>query len=795
MRSFALLACFAVPAVAELLEHPEHGLRLERGFRIHQFSGEQLANDIWCLTLNPRGEAVVSGPGYISTLLDMNADGKADEAIRFATTKGAMGIAFDPSGKQVLVMGDGWLSEYRDDNLDRVADGPPRHLFPFASGEHGGHAIKRGPDGWWWVIGGNDAGFRADQHDLSRLEGLDPTNRKVRAGALLRISPDLQRSEVVADGFRNPYDFDFNEAGQVFTYDSDCERDYFLPWYSGCRAYHVRFGKTHGWRLPGYLRSFRIPDYMPETVPALADLGRGSPTGVRCYQGSAFPSHYRGGLFICDWTFGRIHYLPLTTAGDTFTTRPEVFLEPIGTHGFAPTAIVETKDGALLVSIGGRKTRGAVYRIEADKNAPNDTPAVLAVAPQSPPAMLAEIAAAQAKLGGWRIEGASAEVFVPYEPANPKGLDGNDRKDALDVAQRGLFSIDDRVQAESARLLAMLADDSPLTADQLLKTITEKSVPTSDFHYLACLARLQAKPNAERTARVSQVILDLDQKLAGGDRRPKQQWPVRLNEVVSRLIEKDATLASALVDGFQRPGQLSLVDALSQPARASAAQRFLELTRTHPDFEWSPELVTLLASLPDARPSLRAQWKQLGLRPALRKALQQNPTAEDTALLAESAIPPVSSGNVTEFTAPLKDVAWDQGDVTRGEKIFNERACATCHAGTSPLGPELSGPVSRLSASDLMTDIQFPNRNVAEAFRATVFTLKDGTQRSGFIVFNSADGVMLQTGPGITERIGEENISAREASPVSLMPPALLSGLKPAELADLYAYLRTLKAN
>ena len=79
MRSIALLACLALPATAELVDHPDIGVRLERGFRISQFSGEQLANDIWCLTLNPRGEAVVSGPGYISTLLDNDADGKADQ--------------------------------------------------------------------------------------------------------------------------------------------------------------------------------------------------------------------------------------------------------------------------------------------------------------------------------------------------------------------------------------------------------------------------------------------------------------------------------------------------------------------------------------------------------------------------------------------------------------------------------------------------------------------------------------------------------------------------------------------
>ncbi len=60
----------AASASAELVDVPELGVRLERGFRITQISDEQLANDIWCMTLNPRDEIVVSGPGYISTLLD-----------------------------------------------------------------------------------------------------------------------------------------------------------------------------------------------------------------------------------------------------------------------------------------------------------------------------------------------------------------------------------------------------------------------------------------------------------------------------------------------------------------------------------------------------------------------------------------------------------------------------------------------------------------------------------------------------------------------------------------------------
>jgi putative heme-binding domain-containing protein len=133
------------------------------------------------------------------------------------------------------------------------------------------------------------------------------------------------------------------------------------------------------------------------------------------------------------------------------------------------------------------------------------------------------------------------------------------------------------------------------------------------------------------------------------------------------------------------------------------------------------------------------------------------------------------------------------GDPARGEKLFRDRACAACHAGTSPLGPELSGPVARLSSADLFTDIQFPSRNVADAFRATQLTLKDGTQRLGFIAFNSADGVMLQTGPGVTERIPDDQIVARDVSAISLMPAGLLTGLQEGEFRDLYTYLKGLK--
>ena len=96
----------------------------------------------------------------------------------------------------------------------------------------------------------------------------------------------------------------------------------------------------------------------------LSDLGRGSPTGVVCYRHKQFPSKYRGGMFLGEWTFGRVYFAALMPFGSTYTAKVEIFLETVGDEGFAPTGLaVHPTTGDLYVSIGGRGTRGAVYRI------------------------------------------------------------------------------------------------------------------------------------------------------------------------------------------------------------------------------------------------------------------------------------------------------------------------------------------------------------------------------------------------------------------------------------------------
>src|SRR3989440_5475421 len=195
-----LLFAFPVSS-ADLVTVEPLGLRVARGFRVTQYADSDLANDIYAMTLDARGNVVVTGQGYIKTLFDRDGDGRAETASLFATTQtGGMGMCFD--GNDLYFCGDGFLSRYRDADGDGHADGGPEHLLPLDFAEHGGHAMRKGPDGWWYVIAGNETHFTSSHITL-------PSSpiRQIEAGALLRLTPDGQRPEAVAQGLRNPYDF------------------------------------------------------------------------------------------------------------------------------------------------------------------------------------------------------------------------------------------------------------------------------------------------------------------------------------------------------------------------------------------------------------------------------------------------------------------------------------------------------------------------------------------------------------------------------------------------------------
>ena len=138
-----------------------------------------------------------------------------------------------------------------------------------------------------------------------------PTTGCAPGGWIAKVDSSGQHWEMIASGFRNAFDLAFNQAGDMFTYDSDMEWDLGMPWYRPTRICHVTSGAEFGWRTGNAKWS---PAY-PDNLPALLNIGQGSPTGVLHGQSANFPERYQDALFAFDWSFGIIYAIPFTTAG------------------------------------------------------------------------------------------------------------------------------------------------------------------------------------------------------------------------------------------------------------------------------------------------------------------------------------------------------------------------------------------------------------------------------------------------------------------------------------------------
>ncbi len=342
---------------------PDQPFNLPTDFEAREVAGDSLVHDAFCMTLDSKGRPVVSGPGYVRTLLDDNQDGIFDRAIDWAKLpkQGAQGLWVE--GSDLYWVGDGGVWKSRDANNDLVGDGQPTKVLSVPTGgEHDSHALRRGPDGYWYLIVGNFA-----NGVTSILNSPNSPIAKPRAGTVWRISPDFKTRSVWSHGLRNAYDFDFLPDGQIVTFDSDGERDITLPLYRPTRVMVLAPGSDAGW----VGEAWKDDDHRVTMPRVLASLGRSSPTGVAVYRHHQFPAKYTDAVFVLDWTFGRVMALyPESVSVDASNPEEkklrlgaETFMESVGTIGFAPTDICVDPSGGLLISVGGRGTRGAIYQV------------------------------------------------------------------------------------------------------------------------------------------------------------------------------------------------------------------------------------------------------------------------------------------------------------------------------------------------------------------------------------------------------------------------------------------------
>ena len=145
---------------------------------------------------------------------------------------------------------------------------------------------------------------------------------------------------------------------------------------------------------------------------------------------------------------------------------------------------------------------------------------------------------------------------------------------------------------------------------------------------------------------------------------------------------------------------------------------------------------------------------------------------------------------------PIAELVQLKGDVKRGESAYSKAGCVACHRVKGQhidFGPNLSEIGKKLSKEAMYQSILFPNAAISHGFHGVILTQKNGASVAGYITSETDEAVTIRLPGGVSQKISTKDITGREDMQQSLMPPGLAASLKKEELADLVAYLLSLK--
>ena len=703
-------------------------------------------------------------------------------------------------------------------------------------GEHGPHSIILSPDKQsLYVVAGNFT--EPPKMDKYRLPAVwqddnllpmikDPRGHdqepKVPAGWIARLDPDGKNWEMIGSGFRNSYDIAFNETGDLFTYDSDMEWDFGLPWYRPTRICHVTSGSEFGWRTGTAKWSSTFTD----NLPAVMNIGQGSPTNLLHLKDAKFPAKYKSTLLAFDWSFGIMHAVHLKPQGSTYAADHEEFLSGIplpltdGTIG---------PDGALYFLTGGRRIDSDLYRVYYD-GLENTAPVVAA-----PINKENELRRNLEKFHGQPNAAALAAAWPQLK--NPDRF----------VRYAARVAVENQPVAEWQD--RALNEKDPIAATQALIALARLGKPEQKSALLTSLMKINYKalsesqqldllrafeltflrmgaPDAAQTAKVVAYLNpnypantpDLNRGLSKAlvyleapDAVAKTLALLEAKEQPSNATAGGAT-ATASADLIMRNPQYGLDIAAMLKNTPPAQQTFYATMLSVAKNGWTPELHERYFKWFDKAFSYKGGNSYVGFVNRARKMALKNvpenkmPYYEKLSggeLLSKSGnevqglVYPKGPGRgwKLENALPLLDSGFVNRDFQQGKNMFAATTCNRCHGMRGEggaIGPDLTQLGSRFSNKDMLEAIIHPNKTISDQYAATHFTLKNGESVVGRLMGEDAKFYVVAQNPyepEATMKLPKTKVASRKYSSVSIMYGNLINSLNPDELKDLMAYL------
>ncbi|HZQ47917.1 MAG TPA: PVC-type heme-binding CxxCH protein, partial [Verrucomicrobiae bacterium] len=280
---------------------------------------DMYADDLACRTVEDRAAMIKKYLGgeigmmtneseRVQLLEDRDGDGKADHSTVFAD---GFNTILDGLGAGILARkGNVYFTDIpnlwllRDTNHDGKAD--VRTSLGYGFGVHFSltghdlHGMCVGPDGKIYFSSG-DRGFHVKTREGKWLDYPD-------TGAVLRCNPDGSELEVFAYGVRNPQKLAFDDYGNLFTGDNNCDYG------DAARLVYVVEGGDSGWRIGNQISEttpagvwnseklwhLQFRGQAAYIVPPVGYVAQG-PAGFTHYPGTGFPDSLKDHFFLCDY--------------------------------------------------------------------------------------------------------------------------------------------------------------------------------------------------------------------------------------------------------------------------------------------------------------------------------------------------------------------------------------------------------------------------------------------------------------------------------------------------------------
>jgi len=800
-------------------------LTLLPGFKAELIRSAEPGEGSWiCLAIDPKGRLIISPQEPKANLLraTLSPSGQIAkiEAIDLPVAS-AMGLLYAFDSLYVSGAGPNGLGLYRlrDTNKDDQFDAVDfLKKFDGAAGEHGSHALVLGPDQMIYYLHGNfvklppdlsaESPHRNYQEDqlLPRADdgngfgsGIQPPG-----GFLLRTDRDGKKWELVAGGMRNAYDFDFNADGEMFTFDSDMEWDWGMPWYRPIRILHLVSAGDYGFREG----TGKWPAYYPDCLPATVDIGIGSPTGVKFGTQSKFPSKYQKALYAMDWSYGRIVAVHLQAEGASYKGTFETFLKgkPLNV-----TDLEFGQDGAMYFLTGGRGTQSGLYRVRYEggsKTAAEDQP------------HQDETGNAAARAVRRRLETFHGKKDPGAVEFAWRYLDSNDRwvryaaRCAIESQEINLWKeralSETRLNASLSALLALARRGSPDTQGELLNALGRLPDELSEEKKLEALRVVglafirMGKPDAELAQDVIGVLDPLYPSSNPALNRELSQSLIYLQ--APGVVEKSLGLVEAAPTLEE---QIHYIFHLRTVKTGwTAAQRRRYFSWFNQNHGRSSHSAGLLKWFEEAGREYGHGASFPKFLANFRKQALMTLTPEEQGDLADIiAGVPVAARPAPAQRSFVKD--WQLGDLlpaisgpngrrsfANGQKVFAEAQCLACHRFGSEggsVGPDITAISSRFTRRDLLESLIDPSKVISDQYQNTWILRKDATDLTGRVVEETVDAVVVRTNPYTEEKtiIPKREIERRQASKISPMPEGLLNVFNREEILDLMSYVET----